>query len=126
MKCSAAEARTAVDCGYWPLYRYTPPSALAAAAAAAPPAAANTAAGADAVPPGAGEHPPSGAAVPAAAAAPLPVRGRLILDSKKLKGQVEGFLAKQNRFAILSRRNPAVSAELHQQLQGEFEARMSG
>ncbi|WIA16310.1 hypothetical protein OEZ85_013010 [Tetradesmus obliquus] len=64
MKCSAAEACTAVDTGYWPLYR-------------------------------------------------------------KLKGRVAELLARENRFSVLARRSPGVSADLQARLQQEVEARQA-
>jgi pyruvate/2-oxoacid:ferredoxin oxidoreductase beta subunit len=133
MKCSAAEARTAVDTGYWPLYRHSPPSSMTSTAAAAPDAAAAAAAaaggfithtsvdkGSDVTAAETATATAVAAEVPAAAAA---VRGRFVLDSKKLKGRVADLLARENRFSMLARRSPAVAAEVQQQLQKEVEAR---
>lgn len=113
MKCSAAEARAAVELGYWPLYRYTPPAALRPATAAA----ADSGVAAD-------SRVAAAAAATDAGTAAARQHGRLVLDSKHAKqGALEEFLAKQNRFAILSRRHPAAAAELHQQMQHDISAR---
>ncbi len=85
----------AVDTGYWPLYRYQPASSLAAAA------------------------PADGAAAPAE----QPHRGVLTLDSKKLKGDLESFLSRENRFAILTRKDPAAADALHHQLDDNIHLR---
>lgn len=47
----------------------------------------------------------------------LAQHGRLTLDSKKIKGDLETFLAKENRFSSLTRKNPEASARLHHHLQ---------
>ena len=38
------------------------------------------------------------------------------LDGKKLKGDLEAFLARENRFAVLSRKDKDVADALHHQL----------
>lgn len=55
----------------------------------------------------------------------LAQHGKLTLDSKKLKGNLEDFLARENRFASLTRKNPKVSAELHHHLQDDIDARQA-
>lgn len=47
----------------------------------------------------------------------LAQHGRLTLDSRKIKGEVEDFLQKENRFSTLTRKNPEASARLHHHLQ---------
>lgn len=47
----------------------------------------------------------------------LAQHGKLTLDSKKLKGELEEFLKKENRFNVLTRKNPEASARLHHHLQ---------
>lgn len=47
----------------------------------------------------------------------LAQHGKLTLDSKKLKGTLEDFLQKENRFSALTRKNPEASAKLHHHLQ---------
>lgn len=47
----------------------------------------------------------------------LAQHGKLTLDSKKLKGELEDFLKKENRFNVLTRKNPEASARLHHHLQ---------
>jgi hypothetical protein len=47
----------------------------------------------------------------------LAQHGKLTLDSKKLKGTLEDFLQKENRFSTLTRKNPEASAKLHHHLQ---------
>lgn len=47
----------------------------------------------------------------------LAQHGKLTLDSKKLKGDLEEFLKKENRFSSLTRKNPEASARLHHHLQ---------
>jgi hypothetical protein len=47
----------------------------------------------------------------------LAQHGKLTLDSKKLKGEIEDFLKKENRFNVLTRKNPEASARLHHHLQ---------
>jgi pyruvate-ferredoxin/flavodoxin oxidoreductase len=46
----------------------------------------------------------------------LAQHGKLTLDSKKIKGDLEDFLKKENRFSVLTRKNPEASARLHHHL----------
>lgn len=46
----------------------------------------------------------------------LAQHGKLTLDSKKIKGDLEDFLKKENRFNALTRKNPEASARLHHHL----------
>lgn len=46
----------------------------------------------------------------------LAQHGKLTLDSKKIKGDLEDFLKKENRFNVLTRKNPEASARLHHHL----------
>merc|ERR1712048_319502 len=68
------DQKDAVECGYWPLYRFDPVRAAE------------------------GENP-------------------FQLDSKKLTGDVQKFLIKQNRYAQLARASPDLATELHEKLQ---------
>jgi pyruvate/2-oxoacid:ferredoxin oxidoreductase beta subunit len=47
----------------------------------------------------------------------LAEHGKLTLDSKRIKGNLEDFLARENRFSSLTRKNPKASEELHHHLQ---------
>ena len=67
------ESRAAVECGYWPLFRFDP--ALTAE----------------------GKNP-------------------FVLDSKKVTGDLEAFLNRENRFVKTAMRSPTLSAELHAQV----------
>jgi len=102
MGCAVNEAHLAVDCGYWPLYRYAPPNDAAIAAAAA------------------AKFNPDGVAVPAA----VPTKGKLTLDAKRVKENLEKFLDKETRFNVLTRKNPAVAAELHHEMESMIEQRL--
>lgn len=55
----------------------------------------------------------------------LAQHGKLTLDSKKLKGELEEFLKKENRFNVLTRKNPEASARLHHHLQDDVAARQA-
>jgi len=50
-------------------------------------------------------------------------RGVLTLDSKKLKGDLEAFLSHENRFAVLTRKDPEAAGELHLQLDDQIHLR---
>ncbi|KIZ02108.1 putative pyruvate-flavodoxinoxidoreductase [Monoraphidium neglectum] len=50
-------------------------------------------------------------------------RAQLVLDSKKLKPGLEEFLDRENRFTILTRKDPAAADELHHQLDDAIHAR---
>jgi pyruvate/2-oxoacid:ferredoxin oxidoreductase beta subunit len=47
----------------------------------------------------------------------LAEHGKLTLDSKRIKGNLEDFLQRENRFSSLTRKNPKASEELHHHLQ---------
>jgi pyruvate/2-oxoacid:ferredoxin oxidoreductase beta subunit len=47
----------------------------------------------------------------------LAEHGKLTLDSKRIKGNLEDFLQRENRFSSLTRKNPKASDELHHHLQ---------
>jgi hypothetical protein len=47
----------------------------------------------------------------------LAEHGKLTLDSKRIKGSLEDFLQRENRFSSLTRKNPKASEELHHHLQ---------
>jgi pyruvate-ferredoxin/flavodoxin oxidoreductase len=102
MSCAVSEAHLAVDCGYWPLYRYQPPNDAAIAAAAA------------------AKLSPDGVALPAA----VPIKGKLTLDAKRVKENLEKFLDHETRFNVLTRKNPAVAAELHHEMELMIEQRL--
>eukprot|EP00878_Enallax_costatus_P008477 GHUV01008861.1.p1 GENE.GHUV01008861.1~~GHUV01008861.1.p1 ORF type:complete len:276 (+),score=125.80 GHUV01008861.1:268-1095(+) len=55
----------------------------------------------------------------------LQQHGKLTLDSKKLKGNLEDFLKKENRFNILTRKNAQVAGELHHHLQDDIDTRQA-
>lgn len=55
----------------------------------------------------------------------LAQHGKLTLDSKKLKGELEDFLKRENRFNALTRKNPESSAKLHHHLQDDIAARQA-
>eukprot|EP00878_Enallax_costatus_P018476 GHUV01019451.1.p1 GENE.GHUV01019451.1~~GHUV01019451.1.p1 ORF type:complete len:572 (+),score=182.65 GHUV01019451.1:295-2010(+) len=108
MGCSAVEARAAVDVGYWPLWRWNPPVKPA-----------------DQL----GPQQQNSEVTEAMAATAVTVKphvphGKLTLDSKKPKGQLEEYLQGQVRFSALTRQDPAVSAELHQHMQTDIIARL--
>jgi pyruvate/2-oxoacid:ferredoxin oxidoreductase beta subunit len=54
----------------------------------------------------------------------LAEHGKLTLDSKRIKGNLEDFLQRENRFSSLTRKNPKASDELHHHLQVRMRMRM--
>jgi len=74
------DMKDAVECGYWPLYRYNPKLEKV------------------------GQNP-------------------FCLDSKKLTGDVQKFLIKQNRYAQLCRSSPELAEELHTKLEVHLKER---
>ncbi|KAI8468670.1 MAG: thiamine diphosphate-binding protein [Monoraphidium minutum] len=52
-----------------------------------------------------------------------PPRGTFVLDSKKIKPGLEDFLNRENRFAILNRKDRAAADELHLQLDDQIHQR---
>ncbi|GAB4824108.1 hypothetical protein N2152v2_011154 [Parachlorella kessleri] len=50
-------------------------------------------------------------------------KGRLSLDSKRLKGGLEEFLQHENRFAVLVRKDPEAAARLHHELEEHIHLR---
>lgn len=99
MACAVNEAHLAVDSGYWPLYRYQPPNDAALAAAKA-------------------------AAAGAAPAEPVPIKGKLTLDAKRVKENLEKFLDNESRFNVLTRKNPELSKQLHHDMEVMIQARL--
>ncbi|WIA36898.1 hypothetical protein OEZ86_008144 [Tetradesmus obliquus] len=55
----------------------------------------------------------------------LAEHGKLTLDSKRIKGNLEDFLARENRFSSLTRKNPKASEELHHHLQDDINSRQA-
>merc|ERR1711937_862528 len=80
MSQMSLDQKDAVECGYWPLYRFDPVKATA------------------------GENP-------------------FQLDSKKLTGDVQKFLIKQNRYAQLARASPELAESLQAKLSSHLGAR---
>ncbi len=74
------ECREAVECGYWPLYRWNPKLAEE------------------------GVNP-------------------FTLDARKLKGDLEHFLQRDNRFINLTKKRPQLAAQLHEALNDSLAAR---
>ncbi|EFN55341.1 hypothetical protein CHLNCDRAFT_134349 [Chlorella variabilis] len=49
--------------------------------------------------------------------------GKLTLDSKKIKGALEDFLKRENRFMVLTRKDPEAAGKLHHQMEEHIQLR---
>jgi pyruvate/2-oxoacid:ferredoxin oxidoreductase beta subunit len=119
MESAVPEAHLAVDTGYWPMYRYHPPTSS------------STKLTKTSQHPGDGGKAGEGATTKHAGAegsdlaGSIPGSGKLILDVKKAKKSLGEFLNKELRFSMLARKNPEQAARLQQQLEAFVQRRMA-